>query len=499
MPAQRIDAHGRAHIDLRAIVALAGPLVANSAIQTLLNLTDTWFIGRLSTQAVAAVAAVHWLVIVVVMLFGGIGLAVQTVVAQSFGSRRYRRASQAVWIALWGVAFSAPLYFLAGAGGHWMLRPFGLDPEVQRLAADFWLPRVAGSFFGAATWATLGFFNGIGRPRVTLIATAVVARQQCAPQPGLHLPARLGNCRVGPGNRRSRRRSAWSTCSRIFLRRENRRRYRSHLTWRLHPPRLVRQFLLGFPMGLLYAADLIGAALFQIMQVKLGAADGAATQIATMLTSIAYLPGVGIALAGTTLVGQSIGAGDRAWAMRVGTRVIVFAAAFMGGVGVLLALCGPWLMPLFTGAHDADSARVIAVGCQILWFAAAYQLFDGISLASGFCLRGAGDVAGAGGAGAGRLLVHIRAAGPHHDLRARAGLGRGSPAARLGRAGRLDRHRHLSVTARRHTVRALALRRLAADPHSESRTGRATRATRIVSRLSLPGGIDGRPDQQRKT
>ena len=31
---------------------------------------------------------------------------------------------------------------------------------------------------------------------------------------------------------------------------------------------------------------------------------------------------LGIALAGTTLVGQSIGAGDRAWARRLGNRVI---------------------------------------------------------------------------------------------------------------------------------------------------------------------------------
>ncbi len=390
LPAQRIDSNGRAHIDLRAIVALAGPLVANSAIQTLLNLTDTWFIGRLSTEAVAAVAAVHWLVIVVVMLFGGIGLAVQTVVAQSFGSRRYRRASQAVWIALWGVAFSVPLYFLAGAGGHWVLRPFGLDPEVQRLAADFWFPRVAGSFFGAATWATLGFFNGIGRPRVTLIATAVVALSNALLNQVFIFQLGWGIAGSGMATAAAQALGLAYVLTE-FLRSENRRRYASHLTWRLHPPRLVRQFLLGFPMGLLYAADLIGAALFQIMQVKLSAADGAATQIATMLTSIAYLPGVGIALAGTTLVGQSIGAGDRFWAMRVGTRVIIIAGAFMGGVGVLLALAGPWLMPLFTGAHDADSARVIAVGCQILWFAAAYQLFDGISLASGFCLRGAGD------------------------------------------------------------------------------------------------------------
>src|SRR5262245_31006990 len=91
VPARRFDAKGHAHVDFRAVLALAAPLMANSAIQTVLNLTDTWFIGRISTQAVAAVAAVHWLVMVVIMLFGGIGLAVQTVVAQSFGGRRLNR------------------------------------------------------------------------------------------------------------------------------------------------------------------------------------------------------------------------------------------------------------------------------------------------------------------------------------------------------------------------------------------------------------------------
>ena len=69
-------------------------------------------------------------------------------------------------------------------------------------------------------------------------------------------------------------------------------------------------------MGLLYASDMIGAALFQIMQVKLGAADGAATQIVMMVTSIAYWPGVGIAIAGTTLVGQSVGGGGIAPGLR---------------------------------------------------------------------------------------------------------------------------------------------------------------------------------------
>jgi multidrug resistance protein, MATE family len=150
-PAQRINSQGTAVVDWRAVVLLAAPLIANSAIQAVLNLTDTWFIGRLSTEAVAAMAAVHWLVIAVVMFLGGIGLAVQTVVAQAFGGRRYRRASQAVWLALWAIGMTVPLYILTGWFGPSILAPFELDPAVQQLAAEFWFPRVAGSSWRAAT------------------------------------------------------------------------------------------------------------------------------------------------------------------------------------------------------------------------------------------------------------------------------------------------------------------------------------------------------------
>src|SRR5205807_2628155 len=81
----------------RAVLALALPLMANSAVQIVLNLTDMWFMGRISTRALAAVGAVQWLVIAVMLVLGGAGTAVQTLVAQHFGARRYRRAGQAVW------------------------------------------------------------------------------------------------------------------------------------------------------------------------------------------------------------------------------------------------------------------------------------------------------------------------------------------------------------------------------------------------------------------
>jgi MATE family multidrug resistance protein len=136
----------------------------------------------------------------------------------------------------------------------------------------------------------------------------------------------------------------------------------------------------------------MGLSLFQMMQVRVSTVDGAATQMAMMLTSIAYMPGFGIASAGTTLVGQSIGAGHRSWAMRVGSRVIWLTAFYMGGIGLLLAIAGPHLLPWFSSGHDAEAAAAIALGTHLLWLAAAYQFFDGWNLGSALCLRGAADV-----------------------------------------------------------------------------------------------------------
>lgn len=390
LPAQRRDASGRTRVDLRTIIALAAPFAANSAIQAVLNLTDTWFIGHISTPALAAIAAVHWPVVVCIALFGGVGLAGQTLVAQATGSRRYARAAQAGWIAFWAALFVTPIFFALGFGGRALLHPFALDAEVEALALEFWQPRMLGAPLAVALWGVLGFFNGIGRPQITFAIDALVAISNVLLNTLFifHLDWGIAG-------------AAWATnCAQlcgvlaavmVFLGPAIRQRYRSHLLWRLRPARLMSQWKLGFPMGLLLAADMFGFALFQLMQVHLSAVDGAATQIAIMLTSIAFMPAVGIAMAGTTLVGQSIGMGDRAWARRVGNTIILLCMGYMGVVGLLLGFCGTWLVPAFVASGDPQSADVIRVGILILWIAAAYQLFDGLNLGAAFCLRGAGD------------------------------------------------------------------------------------------------------------
>jgi multidrug resistance protein, MATE family len=389
LPALRFDAAGLRRIDMRSVAVLALPLVLNSTVQAGLNLTDTWFIGRISTAATAAIASVHWLALLAIFLIGGVAMGVQTLAAQAYGAGRYRRSTRIAWLGLWASVASIPAFGLTIAFGPAMIRAFGLAPDVEALAVEYWIPRMIGGPLAAAHWAANAFFNGIGRTRITLAIGMVVLASNTALNEIFIF--QLGWGMAG---------AAWATTVaeligvllsiRLMLGLD-RRQYAPHLTWRPDFGRVAALIALGLPMAMTASADLGAAALFQLMMVQYGVVDGAATQIVTIFTALAYMPGIGLALAGTTLVGQAIGAGDHGWAERLGNRVIAIVACYMGGIGILIALVGNWIVPLFVNAADPRAAEVIALCSSLLWLAAAYQFFDGVNLASAFCLRGAGD------------------------------------------------------------------------------------------------------------
>lgn len=390
LPALRHDAEGQRRIDMRAVLALALPLVLNSTIQAVLSLTDTWFIGRLSVDATAALGAVYWFVILALLLFGGATMAVQTLVAQAYGARRYRRASKAAWTGLWASLATLPLFTVAVFLGPPLVGLFDLSPVIEGLAVEYWQPRLAGGPFAAALWALSAYFNGIGRTRLPLVVTSVVALSNVVLNEWMIFGLGLGVAGA-----------AWATtiaqaigvvlALTLMLRLEP-GRYRPLATWRPRLPTILGQLRLGVPMAATASADLFASAIFQVMQVRIGAVDGAATMIVMMFTSLAYMPGIGVALAGTTLVGQAIGAGDRDWAEVLGTRIIRLVSLSMGALGVAMAMAGSLLVPLFVNDADPNGAATVALALELLWIAAIYQFFDGLNFASSFCLRGAGDV-----------------------------------------------------------------------------------------------------------
>ena len=215
------------------------------------------------------------------------------------------------------------------------------------------------------------------------------------------------------------------------------------------------------PIGVMYGADVLGLALSQMMIAQTSATGAAATQIVMALTSMAYMPTIGIALAGTTLVGQSIGAGNREWANRLGNVIIAMCAALMAVVAILLLVVGPWVLPLFVSSGGPSAGDVVALGLILLWPAAAYQIFDGLYFGVELLPARRGRYARAGGDRAGLSWFSVRAAGAHADLRAGAGLDRRPATVRARCQGRVARPDDLLHVVRLQHALALAARRLA--------------------------------------
>lgn len=390
LPASRVGPDGRLRVSLRSIFAMAAPLMLTNAIQAVLNLTDTWFIGRLSTDAVAAMSAIYWLLSVAVFVLGGVGLAVQTFVSQAEGSGRRARASQATWNALWAGLVATPLFVLVAVLGGPLLSVFRLDPAIESLAVEYWEPRLLGAALGAMTWALMSFFNGIGATRLTLVVALVTTAANVPANEWLMFHLDLGMAGAAWGTNLAQ--ACGLVAGLVFmLTGDVARRYRSRLTWRPRWPVVRRQLAVGFPVGVMFGADILGLALMQLMVASVGTAGAAATQVVIMLTSIAYMPTLGVATAGATVVGQAIGAGARDWAERVGHVVIVVCATMMVSIAAVLLVAGPWVLPWFVASADAQAGEAISLALGMLWFAAAYQLFDGLYFGSSFCLRAAGD------------------------------------------------------------------------------------------------------------
>ena len=174
----------------------------NSAVQAVLNATDTWFIGRLSPAATSAMGAVYWPVLVFILLFGGVGLSVQTLVAQAYGSERGAQASQATWTALWACLFTVPAFTALALSGSWIFSPFGIAPGTLRLALDYWFPRMPDRAVRHRIVVAAGLFQRHRPAGDHAARDALRSGGQCGVQPTIHIQFRPWGRRIGLGDGR---------------------------------------------------------------------------------------------------------------------------------------------------------------------------------------------------------------------------------------------------------------------------------------------------------
>lgn len=383
-------APARERVDHRRVWRLATPLIFSGLIQTLFSLTDTWFVGRISSQATAAVAAVYGLTFSGMVVLGAAALSVQTFAAQAQGGGRRAAASRAAWSGVAACLLAVPGFVVMGWALAPILKVMGIDPEIRRLADLYWWPRfVFAGPLAVITAALCAFFSAVEQGGRTLAVNVAMGVLNIAFN--YLLVIRMGAGVAGSG---------WGTAAAsgcglaialwLFLDRSTRQRFRSHLTWR--HPELWRPLAFGLPLGLGQAADMAAFALIQLMAVRLGAAEGAAMQIVTLLNTLCYVLTWGLSSAGASLVAQAVGAGHPSQARAIGDGMVRLAAPLLIGLGVLMAGAAPFLTRLFVSSVDPLSSQTLALAATTLILAAVFQVGDGLVIVIGGNLRAVDDV-----------------------------------------------------------------------------------------------------------
>ena len=149
---------------------------------------------------------------------------------------------------------------------------------------------------------------------------------------------------------------------------------------------LARWLRIGLPIGV----ERVIMSSAQVMATRIVAPLGmvaiAANSFGVTAESLCYMPGYGIAAAATTLIGQSIGAGRKNTARRLGMLTTALGMIVMTISGAAMYI----FAPVMIGIMSPDPA-VVALGARVLRLEAfAEPLFAAGIVAAGV-FRGAGD------------------------------------------------------------------------------------------------------------
>jgi putative MATE family efflux protein len=150
---------------------------------------------------------------------------------------------------------------------------------------------------------------------------------------------------------------------------------------------MLRRILrIGLPTAGEMLAFQSALVLFARLITHLGTVPYAAHNTVITVESISFLPGMGFAVAATTLVGQNLGAANKDLARRSGHEAYLQSAIFMGIMGALFILVPEWLLGLLV-----DDPAVVAAGVVPLQVVGIIQPMLAANFVYAGALRGAGD------------------------------------------------------------------------------------------------------------
>lgn len=371
---------------IKIILALAVPAMIENFLQTIVGFVDTIFVAKLGLEEVAAVGVTNAIVAVYIAVFMAIGVGASSMIARSVGAGQMEQAKaiarQSTWISasvgivfgLITLLFAAPLirimgadpavindgviYFRIVAGPSIFLALMTIFGSILRAAGNTKTPMKVGIWinlihiildyvliFGLFGWNGWGIVGAALATSIVRIIGAIA----------LFLYIRKSKLSF------SLRRGTLSQHTKALM--------------KLSGPAAAERLIMRF-----------GQVLYFGLIVRIGTDVYAAHVLAGNIEIFSYMPGYGLAIAATTLVGQHLGANRKEDAYQYGMLTTGIAILFMGFVGILLFFFSPLAASWFT--QDISVIQMVTTALRIDAFA---QPFLAVGLVLAGALQGAGD------------------------------------------------------------------------------------------------------------
>ncbi|MEM8767963.1 MAG: MATE family efflux transporter [Pseudomonadota bacterium] len=369
---------------------LAFPSILGNLSFTVVGMVQTKFIGELGPQALAAVGAGQRVFFAMLAVLMAVSAGTTALVARAWGAGDYREASRVTMASLVLAAilslvvtvlglFSAPA--IAGV--------FGLDEATLAMASEnirwlcvFMIAFAVNFILSAAlrasgdAWSPLWIVAGVNIINIPLLYLFIFGHYGF-PAMGVAGAAVAAGLSFTAGG---------LVLLGLWIKQKFRVKHVRGGWWRRE--RLRRLLDIGYPAALEQGVFQLGFFIFLMLIGNFyGTEAFAAYNIGVNVLQICMTVGFGFSIAGSTLVGQHLGANDPEGAARSGWRSTWLAMIAMGSLGAVIMFYAEPLALFFIGDDEITVRRTV----EFVYLLGAMMPLLAVDFSIGGSLRGAGD------------------------------------------------------------------------------------------------------------
>ena len=374
----------------RQLAMLSVPIFIETLLIMMLGAVDTFMLSRYSDESVAAVGVVNQIVMLAFLVFEVINLGTSVICSQYLGAGLKGRIPSVVMVALLtnlllGLAVSGVLYF----GDEMILRAMGLNEVLLPYGTAYM--RIVGAF---------AFFQALSMTLSAALRADNLAIYPMAVTFIVNIVNIFGNYTLifgkfgMPALGVEGAAISTATCrgiAMLLLFIVVRRTIVKRIPWNVFVKFPWRELKNLLRVGLPSAGEQVSYSSSQMVITyfinMLGVEALATRTYCVNLIMFAYLFCISIALGGAICIGHLVGHGRTRGAFLLGKLVMRLSIIITASLSLLLAIAGPWVMPLLS-----SNPEIISLGCTILWIDVFLEFGRPTNIFATNALRAAGDV-----------------------------------------------------------------------------------------------------------